>query len=117
MRKLKTSNSKIEQNKTQYDLDRQAAKISDLSSGNVNKYEFLNGKDVLLEKDLLEKVATLKIFEYFPLGKELRAQTDIAKKENETLDKIYEANEAINKKPTFRNYSKSGLTYDGNYSF
>ena len=26
-----------------------------LSSGNVEKYEFLTGKDVLLEKDLLEK--------------------------------------------------------------
>ena len=37
MRKLKTSNNKIEQNKTQYDLDRQTAKISDSSYGNVNK--------------------------------------------------------------------------------
>ena len=30
--------------------------MSALSSGNVSKYEFLTGKDVLLEKDLPEKV-------------------------------------------------------------
>ena len=69
MRKLKTSNNKIEQNKTQYDLDRQTAKISDSSYGDVNKQQFLKDKDVLLEKDLLEKVATLKIFEHFPLDR------------------------------------------------
>ena len=37
MRKLKTSNNKIEQNKTQCDLDRQTGKISDSSYGDVNK--------------------------------------------------------------------------------
>ena len=36
----KTIDNKIEQNKAQYNLDRQHAKISVLSSGNVSKYEF-----------------------------------------------------------------------------
>ena len=45
-------------------VNNQTAKISVLSSGNVSKYEFLTGKDVLLEKDLLEKAATIKRFEY-----------------------------------------------------
>ena len=71
---------KIILNKAQYDLDRQTAKISALSSGNVSKYEFLTGKDVLPEKGLLEK-ATMKRFKYSPLGKKLKAQTDIAKKQ------------------------------------
>ena len=31
-------------------------------------------------KDLLEKAVTIKRLEYSPLGKELKAQTDIAKK-------------------------------------
>ena len=52
--KIKAINNKIEQNKAQYDLDRQTAKIPALSSGNVSKYEFLAGKDVSPEKDLLE---------------------------------------------------------------
>ena len=55
-----SNNNKIEQNKAQYDLDRKAAKISALSSRNVCKYEFLTSKDVLPEKDLLEKVAAIK---------------------------------------------------------
>ena len=42
-----TIDNKIEQNKAQYNLDRQTAKIFALSSGNVSKYEFLTGKDVL----------------------------------------------------------------------
>ena len=50
----------IEQIKVQYNLDRQTAKISALSSGNVSKYEFLTGKDVLPEKDLLEKAVIKK---------------------------------------------------------
>ena len=58
--KIKTINNKIKQSKTQYNLDRQTAKISALSSGNVSKYEFLTGKDVLPEKDLLENVAAIK---------------------------------------------------------
>ena len=39
--KIKTIDNKIEQNKAQYNLGRQTAKISALSSGNVSKYEFL----------------------------------------------------------------------------
>ena len=34
-----------------------------------------SSKDVLPEKGLLEKAATIKRFEYSPLGKELKAQT------------------------------------------
>ena len=36
--KMKAINNKIEQNKAQYDLDRQTAKISALSSRNISKY-------------------------------------------------------------------------------
>ena len=69
--KIKIINNKIEQNKAQYDLDRQTAKMSALSPGNVIKYEFLTEKYVLPEKGLVEKAATMKRFEYSPLGKEL----------------------------------------------
>ena len=36
---IRAINSKIKQNKAHYDLDRQTAKISALSSGNVSKYK------------------------------------------------------------------------------
>ena len=38
--KIKTINNKIEQNKAQYNLDRQTANISTLSSGNVSNMNF-----------------------------------------------------------------------------
>ena len=38
------------------------------------------------KKDLLEKAATIKRFEYSPLGKELKAQTDIAKDQYKFLN-------------------------------
>ena len=59
--KIKTINYKIEQNKTQYDLARKTDKISALSPGNVSKFEFLTGKDVLPEKELVEKENNEKI--------------------------------------------------------
>ena len=64
--KIKAINNKIEQNKAQYDLDRQTVKRYALSSGNLSKYGFLTGKYILSEKDLLEKAATMKRFEYPP---------------------------------------------------
>ena len=77
--KIKTINNIIEQYKAQYDLERQTAKISALSSGNVSKYEFSTGEDVLPEKELLEKAATIKRFQYSLLGNELKKQTGTAK--------------------------------------
>ena len=62
--KIKAIKNKIEQNKAQCNLDRQTAKISTLSSGNVSKYEFLSGKDVLPEKSLLENAATMERVKY-----------------------------------------------------
>ena len=78
--KIKTVDNKIDQNNDRYDLDRQTVKITALSSGNVSKYEFLTGKDVLAEKNLLEKAAAMKRFEYSLLGKELKKQNHCCRK-------------------------------------
>ena len=40
----------------------------------------MTGEDILPGKDLLQKVAAIKRFEYLPIGGELKKQTDIAKK-------------------------------------
>ena len=91
-KKIKTADNKIEQNKAQHNLDRQTAKISALSAENFSKCEFLTGKDFLSEKDLLEKAATMKRLEYMPLGKELKAQTDIEKKQYQGSNKAFICN-------------------------
>ena len=54
-KKIKIISNKIEQNKAQYDLGKETAKISILFSLNVCKYEFLTGKDVLPENVTLKK--------------------------------------------------------------
>ena len=54
-------------------------KLSALSSQNVGKYEFLTSEDVLPEKGLSEKDATIKKFEYSPSGSEMKKQTGITK--------------------------------------
>ena len=61
--KIKTTDDKIEQSKAQYNSDTQTANISALSSENRSRYEFLTSEDVLLEKELSEKAATVKRFE------------------------------------------------------
>ena len=62
---IKILNRKIKQNEAQYDLDREAAKISALSSNNLDKYEYLTGEDLGLKPSSVEKAK----FEYCPLGK------------------------------------------------
>ena len=119
--KIKTIINKIEQNKAQYNLDRQTAKISALSSGNVSKYEFLTEKGVLPEKDLLEKAATRKRFKYSPLCEELKKQTSVNEKQYQSFDKIFNHDEkeetvTIKKKEPLKT-DKSSLVYDSKYSF
>ena len=43
------------QNEAQYDLDRKAAKISALSSNNLDKYEYLTGEDLSLKPSTVEQ--------------------------------------------------------------
>ena len=75
-------------------------------------------KDVLIEKELLEKAATMKRFKYSFLGKELKAQTDIAKKQYQKLDNTFGFEKIIKKeKPAFENYNKLNLIHNSEYSF
>ena len=53
------------QNEVQYDLDRKAAKISALSSNNLDKCEYLTVEDLGLKPGTVEQAK----FEYSPLGK------------------------------------------------
>ena len=90
--KINAINNKIEQNKAQYNLDRQTAKMSTLSSEDVSKYEFLTSEDVLPEKYLQEKENS-KRFEYSPLDKELKAQASVVEKQYQKINKIFKSND------------------------
>ena len=67
-----TINDQIRDEKLQYDINREAAKISTLSLGKIHKYESLTGEDILLsnQQQILEQVT----FTYSPLGKAFEKQ-------------------------------------------
>ena len=62
---IKILDRKIMQKKAQYDLGRKAAKISALSSNNLDKYEYLTDGHLGLRPSTFEQAK----FEYSPLGK------------------------------------------------
>ena len=62
---FKILDDKIKASKSQNDLDREAAKISTLSSGGLEKYEYLTGEDLRYKPDVIQKAK----FEYSPRGK------------------------------------------------
>ena len=53
---IKILDRKIMQNEAQYDLDGKAAKISALSSNNLNEYEYLTGEDLGLKPSSIEQL-------------------------------------------------------------
>ena len=116
--KIETINNKFKQNKGQYNLARQTVKIFTLSSRKVSKYEFLTGEDVLLEKELLEKSAAIKRFEYSPLGNELKKQASITEKQYGKLGnplEFYEQKE--DKRKNKRSRGKSNLVCSNYFIF
>ena len=60
----KILDDKIKANQAQFDLDREAAKISALSSKELDKYEYLTGEDLGYKPDAIHRAK----FEYSPLG-------------------------------------------------
>ena len=64
--------AQIRDEKLQYDINREAAKISALSSGKIHKYEYLTGEDILpsTQQQIIEQAR----FNYSPLGKAFEKQ-------------------------------------------
>ena len=67
-----TIDDKIMNEKLQYDINREAAEISALSSGKIDKYEYLTGEEIL-PSDQSGIVEQAK-FTYSPLGKAFEKQ-------------------------------------------
>ena len=64
-----TIGNKIRDEKLQYDITREAAKISPLSSGKIGKYEYLTGEKILPSDQ--RRVIKQAKFTYPPLGEGL----------------------------------------------
>ena len=122
---IKILDRKIKQNEAQYDLDREAAKISAMSSNNLDKYEYLTGEDLGLKPSTVEQAK----FEYSPLGKifnkglseedkkeGILKRLENIKDKNDELLNTFNTTNKINKTPKINNQSKI-LIYSTQYSF
>ena len=67
-----TINDQIRDEKLQYDINRKAAEISALSSGKIDKYEYLTGKEILPSNQ--QKIIEQAKFTYSALGKAFEKQ-------------------------------------------
>ena len=67
-----TIDDQIRDEKLQYDINREAAKISALSSGKIDKYEYYTGEEILPsnQKQIIEQAK----FTYSPFGKAFKKQ-------------------------------------------
>ena len=72
-----TINDMIRDEKPQYNINREAAKISTSSSGKIRKYEYLTGEEMLSynQQQIIEQAR----FTYSPLGKAFEKQTKAIK--------------------------------------
>ena len=68
-----TINDQIRDEKLQYHINREAAKISALSSSKIHKYEYLTAEDILPTNQ--QQIIEQERFTYSPLGKAFENQT------------------------------------------
>ena len=88
------TDDKIKDEKLQYDINREAAKISALLSGKIDKYEFLTGEEILPfdQSRIIEQAK----FTYSPLGKAFEEQTKtIEEQGKEKADAITNENKKL----------------------
>ena len=76
-----TIEDQIKDEKLQYDINREAAKMSALSSGKLDKYEYLTGEEILPSNQ--QQIIQQAKFNYFPLGKAIEKQIKTIKDQGE----------------------------------
>ena len=78
-----TIKDQIRYEKPQYDINREAGKISALSSGKFDKYEYLTGEEILASNQ--QQIIEQAKFTYSPLGKAFEKQTKTIKDQGEAI--------------------------------
>ena len=85
-----TTDDQIRDEKLQYDINREAAKVLALSSGKIHKYEYLTGEDILRSNQ--QQIIEQAKFTCSPLGKafekQIKAIEDQGQKQVEALKEL-----------------------------
>ena len=100
-----TINDQIRDEKLQCDINREAAKISALSSGKVHKYEYLTGENILPSNQ--QQIIEHARFTYSPLGKAFEKQMKTIENQGQ---KQVEASESLKTKEQTK-----AITYDDEF--
>ena len=85
-----TIEDQVKDEKLQYDIKREAAKISALSSGKIDKYEYLTGEEILPSNQ--QQIIEQATFTYSPLGKAFEKQAKTIEDKGEKQIKAIQDN-------------------------
>ena len=96
----------IRDKKLEYDINREADKISVLSSGKINKYEYLTGKEILPSNQ--QQIIEQAKFTYSPLGKAFEKQIKTIEDQREKQIK------AIQNQGPIKTIKKYAFDYEDN---
>ena len=109
-----TINDQIRDEKLQYDINREAAKISTLSSGKIHKCEYLTGEDILPSNQ--QQIIEQAKFTYSPLGKAFEKQVktieDQGKKQVDVLKDLKEKEQTKPIEDKSSNQSKATIIFN-----
>ena len=109
-----TINDQIRDEKLQYDINREAAKISALSSGKIRKYEYLTGEDILPSNQ--QQIIEQAKFTYSPLGKAFEKQIktieDQDQKQIDALKDLKPKQQTISIEDKSNNQSKAAIIFN-----
>ena len=88
-----TIEDRIKDEKLQYFINREAGKISALSSGKIDKYEYLTGEEILPSNQ--QQIIQQTKFNYSPVGKALEKQIKTIKDQGEKQVKAIQDNKQV----------------------
>ena len=109
-----TINNQIRDEKLRYDVNREATKISALSSGKIRKYEYLTGEDILPSN--LQQIIEQAKFTNSPLGKafdkQIKTIEDQGKKQDDALRDLKSKEQTKPIEDKSNNQSKAKIIFD-----
>ena len=103
-----TINDQIRDEKLQY--DREAAKISALSSGKIHKYEYLTGEDILPSNQ--QQIIEQAKFTYCPFEKQVKTIEDQGEKQVDALKDLKPKEQTKPIKDKSNNQSKATIIFN-----
>ena len=95
-----TIEDQIKDEKLQYDINKDAAKISALSSGKIDKYEYLTGEEILPLNQ--QQIIQQAKFNYSPLGKAFEKQIKTIKDQGKKQVKAIQDNKQLVNKDDYK---------------